>query len=115
MDRRPVRRHRLGRDSGLQRTHADPPPAAAGAARRVLPLALLAFDALLIGSASPVWLAACVARQGLTSHYSLTLTLAALTAAWLVRADAWRRGQVRATVTRIAAAAALASSSWFPR
>jgi hypothetical protein len=89
--------HTLTRLPQLQALHVE-----------FLPLALLAFDALLIGSASPVWLAACVALQGLTSYYSLMLTLAALTAAWLVRADAWRRGQARATVTRIAAAAALA-------
>ncbi|HEX7138478.1 MAG TPA: hypothetical protein VF219_11550, partial [Vicinamibacterales bacterium] len=88
--------HTLTRLPQLQALHVE-----------FLPLALLAFDALVAGTCSPFWLAACVALQGITSYYSLMLTLAALAAAWLVRADAWRRGRAASTIARIAAAAAL--------
>ena len=55
-------------------------------------------------------LALCVAMQGLTSYYSLVLTITALGAGWAVRLGDWRHSLAgpRRALLRVAAAAALA-------
>ena len=75
-----------------------------------LPLSLLAFESLLAGQGSVVLLALCVILQGLTSYYSLVLTVTALGAGWAVRLEDRRHALVRPprTLLRVAAAAALA-------
>src|SRR5262245_44177762 len=92
--------HTLTRLPQLQALHVE-----------FLPIALLAFDEV-ISEDSPrsclFCLAASVALTGLTSYYSLVITLVALTAGWLVRLDAWRRSRAWFTTSRVAMAAAMA-------
>jgi len=92
--------HTLTRLPQLQALHVE-----------FLPIALLAFDEVISEDGSRsclLCLAASVALTGLTSYYSLVITLVALAAAWLVRLDTWRGGRAWPTTSRVAAAAAMA-------
>jgi hypothetical protein len=91
--------HTLTRLPQLQALHVE-----------FLPLALLAFDKVITSdgwSWSPPALAACMALTGITSYYSLVITIVALTAAWLGRVDVWRTSRAMGTTRRIAFAAVL--------
>jgi hypothetical protein len=92
--------HTLTRLPQLQALHVE-----------FLPIALLAFDELISEDSSRsclFCLAASVALTGLTSYYSLVITVVALSAGWLVRLDAWRRGRAGRTAARVGMAAAMA-------
>jgi hypothetical protein len=73
-----------------------------------LPLALMAFDAMLMGDGSPALLALTVVLQALTSYYSLIFTLTALAAGWLARFEDWRLDRTRHVGRKVVTAAALA-------
>jgi hypothetical protein len=93
--------HTLTRLPQLQAIHVE-----------FLPLAVLALDEVISGAAragsrtwrglAPWLLAACVVFQGLTSYYSLVLTIVALGCGWLVRFD-------RRSIAPVLGAAAIAS------
>jgi hypothetical protein len=62
-----------------------------------IPLALLAFDALLTspGRRHAIWLGVWVALQGMTSYYGLVFLVTALTAGALVRPSDWTGRSLR--------------------
>lgn len=97
--------HTLTRMPHLQAQHAE-----------FLPLALLAFDALL---RRPRWraaalLAACVVAQALASLYLLIFTIIALAVSALVRPEDWANARIRRLAPTLGVAAAAAALALVP-
>jgi hypothetical protein len=81
-----------------------------------LPLALLAFDALLVAPdrRSALWLALWVVLGGLTSFYTVMLILTALGAGALVRLREWTAGRSRRALALLALAGVVAIAALLP-
>src|SRR5262245_41856128 len=92
--------HTLTRLPHLQTQHAE-----------FLPLALFAFDQLLVapGLGAAVLLAIWVVLQGLSSYYLLVFTLVALAAGGAVRPTEWWGSRGRALAPQLLAAAGVAA------
>ncbi len=92
--------HTLTRLPQLQALHVE-----------FIPLALLAFDALLARPSRrhAVWLGVWIALQGTTSYYGFVFLLTALAAGALVRAREWTGPAFRRAAAGVGLAAALAA------
>jgi hypothetical protein len=97
--------HTLTRLPQLQALHME-----------LLPLALVAFDALLTTPRlrHALLIAVSVALQGLTSYYGLVITATALAAGWVARAGDWTGGRARRVVPLFALAIVASTIALLP-